>query len=86
METLQAGAAIRKCLEAEEVLGIIRMGMEIQTTTTTLFEFTPENYVTSEWIIHLKKRGKTPHRWQRWPEVCYNSCNKEKSYKIVPLA
>lgn len=58
METLQAGAAIRKCLEAEEVLGIIRMGMEIQTTTTTLFEFTPENYVTSEQIIHLKRRGK----------------------------
>lgn len=61
METLQPGAAIRKCLEALGVLGIIRMGMEIQTTPTTLFEFaslvSPEMCVISEWIIHLKRRG-----------------------------
>lgn len=33
-------AAIWKCLEPEVILGIIKMGMEIQTTTTTLLEFT----------------------------------------------
>lgn len=48
MEILQAGAEIRKCLEAEGFLGIIKMRTEIQTTTT-LFEFTslvsPETYL-----------------------------------------
>lgn len=66
-------AAIRKCLEPEGILGIIRIGMEIQTTTT-LLEFTslvsPETYLISEWIIHLKRRGGKPHKGRKDGQRC----------------
>lgn len=66
METLQIGAALRRCLGAEGILGIIRMGLEIQITTTTLCKSTsvvsPENYVISEWIIALRSKGKKTHK------------------------
>jgi len=74
LETLQTGAAIRRCLEAEGILGMVRIGMEIQTTSTTMCKSTslvsPENYVVSEWIILLRRRGEKTHKEDKDGQRC----------------
>lgn len=82
-----AGAVIRKYLEPEGVLGIIRMG-------DPNHHHNPVGILIfcASWdLCYLRmdnapqKEGKATQRWQIWPEMCNNFCNKEKSYKIVPL-
>lgn len=86
METLQADVACGRCLGAEGILGTIKMGMEVQRTTRpfkSVPALSPENYIISERMIRLRRKGEKKKITQRWPEVCNNFCNEEELKNIV---